>query len=510
LDPNCEESVAPTSQARRLTNEQYDHTVRDLLGVTTLGGEPPSSLLAPSSGDSFTELELEGYRLAAEAIAEQVVGDEALQARFLACTPNDAESPCWQDTILAFGRRAFRRPLTDAELNDFEQLVAAEAASSETVTVDELARALLVAFLTSPNFLVRYEVSETPDGKGNFVLSSHEVASRLSYLLWGSLPDTTLEQAADAGLLAEQDEIRAQAQRMLADPRARDQLLAFHRFYLRMGPESVWASREKDPATFPLFNERVRSAMIEETERFFDTVTFEGGSFQDLFSSSLGFVNSDTAPIYGLDPSAFGPELQPVTLDPGLRPGFLTRIGFLASFSNWDSTSPVLRGIFVSTFVLDLDIPSPEPVVDTFPPSGTYLTNREYYEALTSHQACVGCHGTYINPPGFVLEAYDAIGAWQTVDARSGPIDTVADVFIDGAPVRVADPAELMARIAASSDGKRAYVRRWLSFAHERPSVALDACTIARLSTRMTEQGYTILDLVVDLTQTEPFRLRAL
>jgi hypothetical protein len=323
------------------------------------------------------------------------------------------------------------------------------------------------------------------------------------------MPDETLDRAADAGALATEEQIGAQAGRMLADDRAREGLAVFHRFYLGIGSYGYWELPEKDPNLFPLFDATVAAAMLEETERFFDAVTFdERGTFRDLFSSPLAFVNSATAPIYGLDPSVFDSELQRVALDPNQRPGFLSRIGFLAAFSGFDSTSPILRGAYITRDVLGIELPAPEPTANSMPsPSGVYYTNREYIDALTSHPECAGCHDVYINPPGFVLEAYDTVGSRQTVDSRQGVIDTVADVYIDGAPVTVADPADLMQRIAGSSDARRTYVKKWITHAYDRAVDPLDECTIDQLSYQIA-RGDTLLELFSAFTQTAAFRLR--
>lgn len=504
-NPNCEEGVAPTPQLRRLSNEHYDRTVRDLLGVTQLGdsGPPSARLVDAALGLTVTEIESSAYASAAEAVAEFVMADAALRSRFLTCTPDGAADPCWQETILRFGRRAFRRPLSEPELVSFLRLV------DDTKAIDANSKSLLTAFLTSPSFLIRSETGSGPDAQGCFRLSPHEIATRLSYMLWGSLPDAALDTAADTDMLGTEEQIIAQAERMLADAKARDQVASFHRTYRR---HASWPPLTHDETLYPLFNARVASAMLEELERFFDAVVFEDrGSFEDLFSSLRGFVNTDTAPIYGLSPADFGQELAEVTLDPSQRPGFLTRGGFLASFSNYSTTSPIRRGVFVTNAVLGLTLAQPAPIIDPLlPPQDTFPTERAKITALTSAEPCSTCHHIYINPPGFVLEAYDAIGSWQTRERTTGAaIDTVADVFMDGALVTVADPADLMRRIAQSSDAQRTYAESWLAYAYERHVDPLDACTVDRLHYRIRQGNYPILDLLRDLAGTRAFGLRA-
>ncbi|XXT21175.1 DUF1592 domain-containing protein [Sorangium sp. So ce429] len=512
----CTPGIASTSQIRRLTNAQYDRTVRDLLGVTALkasGNTAPSTLLATDQAGSLTDLGWSAYTSVAEMIAAQVMADPALKENFLKCTPTADSAACLHDTIVEFGRRAFRRPLTQAEVARFDAIVAKGPEITPTGAPEEVAEALLYMFLISPSFIQRAEITEAPDTAGRFALSSHEVASRLSYMLWGTIPDELLNQAADQGQLSTPEQILAQAQRMLEDPRAQQMVAGFHRYYLELGANTRWDSAQRDTKLFPVFDRSLIPVLAEETERFFEHVVFtRGGTFQEFFLSTTAFVNAATAPLYGLDPANFGAELQEVTLDPTQRPGFLTRVGFLNAYSSYNRTSPILRGVFITKDVLGIDPGTPPPgALETPLPEGADLdTNRKRVDAQTAGAACVACHHNFINPPGFVMEAYDAVGRWQTHEASTGaPIDTVADVLIDGQPVKVASPADLMAKLAASPNAQRQYAQKWVSYAYERDGHPLDSCTVSDLGAKITAGGYTILDLVTDLTQSESFRTRA-
>jgi hypothetical protein len=505
--------IPATSQVPRLTNQQYDRTVRDLLGVTgvaAFGGRPPSAMLAPDQAGSLTGQAWDMYVFTSEKIAAQVIADPNLRKNFMACEPTGDGSACLKETIIAFGRRAFRRPLTATDVARFEKIVSNRAMFTATGAATEVAEVLLTTFLVSPSFLQRSELANTSDGLGHFVLSSHEVASRLSFMLWDSTPDAALDQAADAGQLATFAQIRAQAQRMIRDGKARDVVLAFHRAYLRAGPGTAWTTPTRDPVRFPVFNDAVVAAMNAETERLVGAVAFDAnGSFQDLFATTLAFVNKDTAPLYGLDPISYGSALTEVRLDAKQRPGILTRVGFLIAYAHRDSTAPMLRGAFITNAILGMDVPG-DPGSNTLPPDVSGLpTNRARAEALTAPAPCGTCHRTYINPPGFVLEAYDALGRWQTAEADTGAaINTVADVSIDGAPVTVRDPGELMAKLAASQSAQRTYARRWVAHAYGRDSHPLDTCVVDRLAADIRQTGFPITDLLVELTQSESFRVR--
>jgi hypothetical protein len=515
--PGAPCGVPGTSQIPRLTNAQYDRTVRDLLGVTGLAAYnalPPSAVLASDSTGPLTTLAWNSYLAVAQAIAAQVIADPTLRPRFLACTPVGDGADCLHDTIILFGRRAFRRPLTVAEVARFDKIVAARARITKTGAPSEVAEALLQTFLASPSFIQRSELSTSPAGQGRFTLSSYEVASRLSYMLWGSAPDELLNQAADADKLVSREQIRDQAVRMMADPRAAQTLSAFHRYYIGADTSWQWTSTPaKDAARFPSYSEAFIAAARAETDRFFTAVAFDQkGTFQDLLSSPQAFVTRETAPIYGLDGTRYGAGLSPVMLPAAERPGFLTRADFLASFATSDSSSPIRRGAFVMLRLLGVTLGTPPPTTGTPPlsPTDGFLTNRARTEALTAAPACATCHETFINPPGFVLEAYDGIGARQTKDPSSGaPIDTAAIVVIDGANVPIRDPAELMSVLARSVQAQRTYASRLVSYAYGREQSPLDACTVDALTANITRGGYRIVDLLVDLTQTEAFKLRA-
>jgi len=481
--------IPATSQLPRLTNQQYDRTVRDLLGVATvgaLGGRPPSSVLAPDQSGDLTAKAWDGYVAAGEAIAAQVIADPVLRKRFMVCDPTGDGTACLHDTIVAFGRRAFRRPLTSDEIARFDRIVARRATITTTGAATEVAEVLLQTFLASPSFLQRAEIAETPDGQGRFVLSPYEVASRLSFMLWGSTPDPELDRAADAGQLATVEQLRAQATRMIRDERAHEVVAAFHRAYLGAGADA-------------------------ETERLVDTIAFrDDGAFEDLFTTVRGFVNKDTAPRYGLDPAGYGSTLEEVTLDASQRPGILTRVAFLSAYAHPDRTAPMLRGAFISKNILGLDVAGHAGSTPAVPDVIGVATNRARAEAQTAAQACDPCHGKYVNPPGFALEAYDAAGRWQTSEADTGAaIDTAAQVFIDGAPVAVRDPGDLMRKLAGSRDAQRTYAQRWVASGYGRDANAVDACVVDALAADIRKSGFPILDLLIELTQPDSFRLRA-
>jgi hypothetical protein len=512
----CTPGVPVTSQIARLTNAQYDQTIADLLGVTGLtaaNGDAPSTILATDQLGSITSLAWSSYQTVADMISTQVMADSTLKGNFLKCTFTGDGSACLKDTINKFGRRAFRRPLTTDEVTSFTKIITNGAKITATGTPTDVAGALLYMFLISPSFLQREEITNTSDGNGNFTLSSYEVASRLSYLLWNSMPDDTLSTAADNNQLQTSAQILAQAQRMLMSTRARAKVNAFHQYYLLMGTNTRWDTIIHDSSIFPAFDSSMVGTLETETQMFFDNIVFgsKPGTFQDLLLSQTAYVNSQLAPLYNLDPSQFGSDLTLTTLDSS-RPGFLTRVGFLNAYSSYSRTSPILRGAFITKQIMGTQIGSPPANASMVAlPTGADLdTNRKQVDAQTADPQCAGCHHVYINPPGFVMEAFNAVGTPQTTEATTGaPIDTTADVMIDGNTVHCNNPTDLMNALAASPMTQQRYADRWTSFAYERESDPMDCDTVNTLSTKIAAGGYTIQNLITDLTQTTTFRTRA-
>ena len=382
-------------------------------------------------------------------------------------------------------------------------------------TPDEVAETTLFAFLVSPSFLMLPELTTTVDPVTQGIqLSSHEVATRLSLLLWGSVPDDALNAAADADQLQTKEQILTQAQRMIGVREKTGPLLsAFHREWAQMNNGNAhWWKGDHDPATYPLYSADKKPSWQAELDAFFEDVALEGGSFEDLLLSSTAFVNRDNAAIYGLDPAAYGAELTKVQLDAAQRPGFMTRAGFLSSYAGYSATSPILRGAFIAVYMLGVNPGPPIPGATMMTVDGDFPTQRAYVEALTRPNDCAGCHQGIINPPGFVLEGYDGIGKLQTVDPRGGAIDasvTTATVdFGDGNARSISTPLELMQGIADTAKSGQLYAEAWVSYAFGRAPNGNDQCIVDQLNGKLAAGGYSILDLLAELTQADSFRVR--
>ncbi|WP_441291414.1 DUF1592 domain-containing protein [Sorangium sp. KYC3313] len=505
-DPRvCTPGIWATSQVPRLLNREYDAVVRDLLGVTSVSNAPtgnPSSLLVADFEGSMTDIAWNSYLVAAESIAAEVMAG-ANKSKFIACDP--AAAGCLESTIRAFGRKAFRRPVTDEEVQRYLRFNALEPKG----TPAEVAEAILFAMLASPSFITVPELTDDTEN-GAIKLSSHEVATRLAFLLWGSIPDDALNIAADAGQLTTREQILAQAERMVQDRTKTAPIVAlFHRAYADIREGSHWGQVEHDTTKFPDYSPDIVAPMLAEIDAFFEEVAFEGGSFKDIFLSNVAYVNEDTAAIYGLNAADYGAELTRVELDPNERPGFLTRVGFLSSYSSFGATSPILRGAFVANRLLGLTL-KPTPGADQTPrPPGPFSTEREAIEALTSPAGCVDCHSKLVNPPGFVLERFDSVGKVQTKDPLGGDIDATGDVYFSDTNTKtITTPLEMMTELGAGAIAKRHYAEQWVSWARRRVPNTNDACTVNELSDKLSSDGYTIINLLTDLTQADSFRLR--
>ena len=509
-DPStCVPGIPATTQIPRLLNRQYDAAVRDLLGVTTLtseAGKKPSDLLFADFDGAMLPDAWHLYQTTAATIAHEVMTG-ANKSKFIACDPT--ATGCLDQTIKSFGRKAFRRALTDAEVARFQKL----SQTTPAGTPAEVAETTLLAFLVSPSFILLPELSATQDPSGlGIQLSSFEVATRLSILLWGSVPDDVLNAAADANQLTTKDQILAQATRMIAVREKTGPLVAsFHRHWAQMdNANGHWWKIDHDTTKYPLYSADAKPTFQAELDAFFQEIAFGGGSFADFFTSNVAFVNKDNAAIYGLDPAGYGTELKRVELDAAQRPGFLTRVGFLSSYSHFADTSPILRGAFITINLLGVD-PGPPLAGATMmqAPPGDYKTNRQYTDALTSPAACQGCHVALINPLGYSLENYDSIGKWQTVDALGGPIDSTANVTFSSTNTKpISSPAAFMQEIAATPKAKQIYAQGWVSYAFGRPANANDTCVVNQLNMKLAQSGYTVLNLLSDLTQADTFRMR--
>jgi hypothetical protein len=504
----CGTAAVGMSPLRRLTRSQYNHTVRDLLGITS----DPAAQLAPdekvgafysNSTAPVSELLAEQYMRAAEQLAEVAISD---LGSLLPCDPSSDPAACGENFVDDFGLRAFRRPLTASERAG---LVGLFELGHADVDFAEGIRLVVQAALQSPQFLYHLELGLPPTGGGDVVALDHyEVASRLSYFLWDTMPDDELLQAASAGELDNPDAVRAHAERMLDDPRAADAIASFHQQWLHL---DGLAGLEKNGEIYPEFDPELRDAMSRETTRFADwVIRADDARLETLLTASYSFLDGPLFALYGITPPDEHDPTLPVELDPQQRAGILTHAGVLATHAHADQSSPVHRGMLVREYILCTPLAPPPPEVDVVPPPlDPDVTTRERFEQHRADPACAGCHNL-IDPLGFGFEHYDGVGAYRTLDVGK-PVDASGEVVgtidINGE----FDGAVELAHLLASSEQVRSCVaQQWFSFGLGRQPAEGDSCSFDTVSEVFAESDYDIRELLLALVATDSFRHRRL
>ncbi len=511
----ADELPAPTTRLFRLTHVQWENTVQDLLYLPEPTGLSADFRTDPNVGgflfdNNAATLEVDqalwqSYQRAAVQIAEMVTGDPTLLAAIVPPDGGDPDARALQ-FVSELGRRAYRRPLADDERDAL--LASFDAAPALYEGVDPFVagvRLVIETVLQSPHFLYRIETSTTPDGDV-IPLTSHELAQRLSYLLWDSMPDDALFDAADADELVSADGLRAQAQRMLDDARARPVVQHFHD---QAFDTKKFANAAPSPAFYPDAPEDIGAIALEENHRFIEDVVFEqDGGIAALLTSNETFVNDQLAALYGLQGS-YGAEYQKATLDAAQRKGLLTQIGFLAANSSTVNPDPIHRGVFIAKRLACMTIAAPPNGVPPLPPADG-RSNRQTVEDHTQQPgtACVGCHATLINPFGFPFENYDAVGTWRTEDAGFA-VDAAADVSLDGGTVHVTSAVELADALAASPSVHECYTKHWVEFAFGRPFAPEDEAFAARVGEASQTGDMAVRELLLEIAASNAFRNRA-
>lgn len=469
----------PEASLRRLSHTEYRNTVRDLFPGLSL----PELQLAPdptphgfdndAASLQAAPLLVNQYNASASAIAQEV---RRHLDTVVDCTAAEG-SACGRELIEDLGRRAFRRPLAASEVSAFQRIFDRYLASDGfDVAVELTTQALLQA----PQFLYRIETG-TPAGTS----SSYDVASRLSYFLWATMPDEELFDAAARGALATEADIAAQVDRMLADPRALDGFMSFTRQWLELARLDRVTKHGSEG-----WSEDVRAALAEEAQRFLHEVVFRrGGTLSDFLLSSTAFIGPETAAFYGLPAPS---EWTEITLPPERR-GFLMQAQFLAAHGHPENPSPVLRGLFVLRNLMCVELGSPPAGVDMTIPGpvpGMPMTNRENYDRVTGAELCKSCHDV-INPVGYVFEQYDTFGRFRTTD-NGLPIDTSGRF----GETTFAGPHDLLEFLAASEEVHACVATKYLTFATGGTHGATDRCLSEDVREELRASGGSLTQLM--------------
>ncbi len=502
----CEAPTGGRAPARLLTRSEYDNSVRDLLGDDT---EPAAHSFPPepevngfnNNADSLLANPLLVEKLADTAadVAQRAV--ERMGPDLAPCGSGTEVDECASSFIATFGKRIFRRPLTSAEEASFLRLF---QKGEPTIGYDAAIALILNAMLQSPQFLYRVEAPLAAEGSvssDTVPLGPYELATRLSYFLWGSTPDEELLAAAAEGQLSTDDEIEAQTRRLLADDRAKSRVREFHSQWLGLGRFETVARDGTDDDT--------KASWKRSILAFTDSVFWaEGGTVRDLYVSDQVFLDDKLAPLYGK--SVDGSELQSVTLE-SQRSGLLTQPGLMAMLAHPDQSSPIARGVFVREKILCNPVPAPPPSVDNTPPDpDPSMTTRERFAVHTEDAACASCHAQ-IDPVGFGFEAFDQLGRYRSKE-NDAPVDTSGELVgvrgddeLDG---KFVGAAALSERIAGSSLATECLARHWYQFAMGRADDDADTCNIDSITQSVEAAGGSMEQLLVSMTKSPTFRNR--
>ncbi|AKF04922.1 DUF1592 domain-containing protein [Sandaracinus amylolyticus] len=512
--------VLGTAPMRRLSNAEYLHTLRDLFpGVTPAVPELPEDTEVGGFENDARSLGPSDVRVSRwEDIAFRYAGEVTSSpdrlAAFLPCAPGagdaGAQRACGETLVRDFGRRAYRRPLSDQEV---ERYVAFFESQREAIDFAAAVQLTTMALLQSPWFLYRIELPGEGGGDGVVPLDGYQLASRLSYFLWESTPDDALLEAAARGELATDAQLEAQARRMLDDGRAREAVVDFHRQWLDFDRIEMDEHQGRVPELYPTWNETLRQAVRDEQDRFVEGVLFDGeGTLRALLTSRTAYVNGPLASLYGVNGPGDATTWEEVTLPHDQRAGLLTRAGFLASHAHSGNGSPPLRGVFVMERLLCEPRPSPPPDADLTPPvvrpGEEPRTNRQLFEERTSPAGCIACH-TRIDGFGFGFEHYDAVGGYRELD-HGLPVDASGNLTgtdVDGPYVGA---IELSEALAESARVEVCATRMWMRYALGRAPEREDECLTSRLARSFHESGGDVRALMVDIVTSPEFRNRPL
>ncbi len=495
VDETCEPGEAAPFQLRRLTRSQLDHTISDLLHAEVR----PSAELSQDErvGPFYSNLNTPIDNLQVEKF-EIIAQDLAAKANLSLITGcgNATGRACAETFVAGFGRRAFRRPLDPEESTLYVGLYDKHAAAKGH---DEALRFVLRAFLQSPNLLYHAEFGS---GDGRPRLSGFELGARLSYFLWDTMPDDALLEAAAKGELATTEGLKAQFDRLSADPRARAAQRGFHFQWLDLeGLEGL----SKSATAYPAYNPAVATAMADDARHFIDSVFDGDARLETLFTSSVGFPDQALAPIYGLAAGSNADGVSPVTFDGAERSGLLTLPAFLAVHAHADQSSPVKRGVIVRTRLLCQDLPPPpDNVNNAVPAPAPDATTRERFAAHESDPACASCH-TLIDPIGLGFENYDAIGQYRAEESGQ-QINATGEIFEAGDMSGAFDgAAELSRRLAGGDQVAECVTRQWFNFALGRKPAEGDRCLLDGIKRRFVSSGGNLNGLIAAIVASPAF-----
>lgn len=494
---------------RRLTKVEYGNTLHDLFGVAvSVAQELPDEVAGQGYLNSLSPMQTEQYLSIANEVLDKVLaapGKPAtkVQKRLLGDRPDEGtdERAVATQTARSLARKAFRRPPTEEEVNLLVGVF--DLGRKNRLDYAGAMRLMLKAVLVSPQFLFITPAKEAEAGKTIVPLDDYQLASRLSYLLWSTMPDKELNALAEAGKLHEPSILKSQVKRLLADPRSRALFDGFGAQWLGLGNLD---DKTFDPKKFPQMTPALRTAMYEEARLFFDSIVRDNRSVVGFIDSDYTFLNQTLAAIYGLEKEVIGPEMRQVKLTNGNRGGILGMPAVLATTSFPNRTSAVNRGVWVLEQVLGEHVPPAPPNVPALEKQDKQqvanLTLRQRTELHRTNAVCANCH-KILDPIGFGLENFDAIGRWRDKDDTGGAIDAAGE--LPGGK-KFSTPKELKTIIAARKDDlARNLTEKLMAYALCRQLEGYDKIVVDRLMKTIAQDGYRMQTLITEIVTSYPF-----
>jgi hypothetical protein len=499
---------AGLTPARRLTRDQFNNTVRDLIGATGTPADAlaPDEKIGPFNSNAIAPVDATLVQQHQELAASLATAAKARMAQISPCdltTDTGTSTTCATRFVTEFGRKAYRRPLTSSEIQTYVSLFTLGKTGLDTANGFRL---VVEAMLQSPFFLYHHDVGAngTPQA-GTVAITPYELASRLSYFLWNTMPDDTLFARAADGTLTTDSVLTSEVQRMLASDKAAGTIALFHRQWLDV---SELLDQTKDATVYPRYNPALGDAMMQELAMYSDYVVRKGdGLMKTLLTSNMSFPQGGLFDLYGVAQPAGFKVGDPVMLDSSKRAGILTQAAFLTRWAHGNQTSPVHRGKLVRLNVMCGYVPPPPANANTTPPVPTAATStRERFAQHDADPNCAQCH-LLMDPIGLGFENFDGIGAFRTMDGL-GAVDANGEIVSAGADLdgKFNGAVELANRLANSTEVSNCMVNQWFRYSMGRMETTNDACSIQGVRDAFTASGGNIRELLARVALSPAFR----
>ena len=494
---------------RRLNRTQYTNTLRALTGTTKdYGANFPADDLSfgfDNIGEALTvqPLHVEMFEQSADSVLTDLFAlpsTDATRNKVLACDAQSGGHACVVSTVLAFAHRAYRRPVLEAEITPFVNI-----ADKFTMTGGKAADGLQLAMkavLLSPNFLFRVELDPSPTSKDVHRLTGYELATRLSYYLWSSMPDDALMNSAKSGALDSDAGVVTEVSRMLGDPQAKALVSDFAGQWLNIRRV---AAVKPDATTYPGYSAELAADMQTESSMLFSDLLAQGRPIADLLTSNYTFVNARLATFYGM-PAPAGSGFVKAMLAGSHRTGFLTQGGFLTMTSNPTRTSPVKRGKWVLEQLLCSPPPPPPPGVNISGVDGGGQSVRAKLEAHRAKEPCHSCHAL-MDPIGLSFENFDGIGAYRTSD-QFGAIDATGTLTTASGAVNFDGAEQLIPLVSGDERLAPCVAEKVLTYAVGRGFSNADGTALKNVLAATTTSGQGWRGLIGSAALSESFKSR--